>query len=353
MATVDRISAMDDGYQAGDLSLFPVSLDSRATLYQATNNAYTVLKQTLPYNGKVVIVEDASAFPEKGQVRVGPRLGDGEYELIYYDKKVGNTFQYLKRGFAGSQQSFWEANKNYVTNAVVADHHNAIKDATINMEHDLGLYDDPDETSLNGILKWQEQRFLAPRPIFRASILKGPPPLKVRFQNFSTGHIIRWFWDFGDGTTSLEKSPSHTYQLEGQYTVKLNIVTSTGAQGVATKTNYILVSVDETLPFFYVDSINNPYSVETAAAMSSGSPPYNVATATEPKEFWFVDQSDGDIIQRNWVFGDGTSYTQSNPDKHDIKHIFEKPGTYNVTLLLIYANGRAWPISLPEPLTVL
>jgi PKD repeat protein len=344
MTVIDRISSTDSGYQAGDLSVFPISLDDQKILYSATNNTSTLLKQTLPYNGKTIIVEDASVFPASGQVRIGPRLGEGEFELIYYDKKVGNTFQDLKRGFAGSKQNYWAATINYVTNAVVADHHNAIKDAVLNLETDLGVYENPDATSLNGILKHQEQRFLAPRPIFRASSLLGPAPLKVRFQNFSTGDLIRYFWDFGDGGTSLEKSPSHTYDVEGQYTVKLNIITSTGAQGVATKNNYITVDADESTPFFYVDSIDDPYSIETAAGMS---PP------TEPKTFWFVDQSDGDITERNWIFGDGSSETQQDPDKHDVTHRYTSPGEYIVTLLIIFVNGRLKRIELPEPLTVL
>jgi PKD repeat protein len=344
---VDRISSMDDGYKTGDLSVFPLAIDSKEHLYIATNNATAILKHTLPYNGQAVIVDDASAFPPKGQIRVGPRLGDGDFELIYYDKKAGNVFMDLKRGFSGSQQSVWSANINYVTNAVVSDHHMAPRDAIINMEHDLGERVNPEKTSLNGILKWQEERFLAPHPIFRASKLQGAPPFKVRFQNFSTGHIVRYFWDFGDGATSMEKSPMHIYQAEGKYTVKLNIITSTGAQGIANKKEYITVSVDMSDPFFYVDNLNDPYSVETAASRSEG------GTQTAAKDFWFIDQSDGEITERNWLFGDGESYTESNPNIHDVTHRYERPGQYYVTEMIIFANGRLKRVQLPDPITVL
>jgi PKD repeat protein len=342
MAQVDRISAMDEGYKTGDLSVFPAVLDSKDVLYYVSNNSSTILKQTLPYNGQTVIVEDTSGFPEQGVIRIGPSLGDTRFELIYYDKKVGNTFQNLKRGYAGSAQTYWASKLNYVTGPVAADHHNALKDAVINMETDLGISVDPTAESLNGILKQQEVRFLTPRPIFRASALKGPPPFKVRFQNFSTGHIIRFFWDFGDGTTSLEKSPNHTYVNEGTYTVTINVITSTGAQAVVKKTDYITVSTDESEPFFYVDSIDSPYSIRTAAEMS-----------VEPKEFWFVDQSDGDIVERNWIFGDGNTSTQNDPDVHDIKHTYSEPGSYIVTLLLIFVDGRLKRVELPDALTVI
>jgi PKD repeat protein len=339
----EHISTLDDGYQTGMLSVFPQALDDKETLYEATNNSKVVLKHTLGYNAKRIIVEDASGFPPNGIIRLGPDIGiSGEFEMIYYAKRTANTFEDVIRGFAGSRQNFWPAGKTYVSNAVFAEHHNAIKDALLNMEVDCGVRDFPDPESLNGILKAQEIRFLAPKPLFRAFPIKGQPPLKVRFQNFATGHIVRFLWDFGDGGSSLERSPIHTYVSEGFYTVKLNVVTSTGAQGVATKVAYIEVNSDEALPFFYVDSINDPYSMKTATLLS-----------VNPKEFIFVDQSDGDIVQRNWIFGDGQTFTQEDPDKHDITHIYAEPGEYVVSELIQFTNGRLKRVELPEPLIVL
>ena len=326
MAIIDRISSLDDGYVSGDLSLFPESLDDKDVLFEATNNSSIALKQTLTYNGKIIVVEDTSSFPEKGELRIGPTPGEsGEYELVYYNKKTRNTFQELKRGYAGSKTNYWPAVKSWVSNAVVAEHHNAIKDAIINIETDLGVKDFPEEQSLNGILKKQEIRFLAPKPLFRAYPIKGTPSLKVRFQNFTTGHIARFLWDFGDGNT-----------------VKLNVVTTTGAQGVVTKTNYITVDTEESLPFFYVESIDLPYSIE-----------YSNQHSVDPKEFVFVDQTNGDIVQRNWIFGDGETYTEQDPDIHEISHIYSSPGSYIVTELVQFSNGRLKKFQLPEPIVVI
>lgn len=44
----------------------------------------------------------------------------------------------------------------------------------------------------------------------------------VDFQN-SSFWGTKYLWDFGDGTTSSEKDPSHTYALAGVYTVKLTV----------------------------------------------------------------------------------------------------------------------------------
>ncbi len=339
----EQISSLDEGYVTGDLSVFPEALDDYESLYKATNNAKIPLKQTLSFNAKRVIVDDTSLFPVNGIIRIGPDIGlPGDYELIYYGAKTSNTFEDLIRGFEGSQQAHWRSGESFVSNAVFAAHHNAIKDAIINMEVNCGTKEFPEAESLNGILKAQEVRFLAPKPLFRAFPIKGPPSLTVTFQNFSTGHVARYLWDFGDGGTSLEKHPQHTYVNEGIYTVKLNVVTSTGAQGVATKTGYIEVNSDESLPFIYVDTIDDPYSEETADDMS-----------VDPKTFVFVDQSDGDIVQRNWIFGDGTNYTQEDPDIHEITHVYAEPGEYIVTEIIQFANGRLKKVELPEPLVVL
>jgi PKD repeat protein len=346
---VDRISASDTGYSAGDLSVYPTAIDSETTLYKVANNAVATLKQTLSFNGKIVIVDDTTGFPDNGIIRVGPLEGVASApELIYYDSKTSNTFQNLKRGFSGSRQNQWIPDgKTIVTNSVVADTHNAVKDAIINIEQNLGLKTNPDEESLNGILTAQEVRFLTPRPLFRAFPLKGPPSLQVRFQNFTTGHIIRYLWDFGDGGTSLDKSPVHTYFAAGVYTVKLNIITSTGGQGIVTKTDYITVDDDEVPSFFYVDSTSSPYSTQTAAELTTG------GTPTSPKEFLFIDQTDGDIVQRNWIFDDGSNFEQQDPDVHTATHIFATPGEYTVSLLVVFSDGRLKTAKLPGKLTVL
>lgn len=353
-----RISTLDAGYQTGDLSLYPEVIDDVETLYEVSNNASTTLKQSLPYNGKIIIVEDNSAFPNKGLLRLGPKPGEaGQAELIYYGKKSNNTFSELIRGFAGSVQTSWTARKTYASNAVMAEHHNAVKDAILKTQWNIGVKDFPATASLNGILKNLEDRFLAPKPIFRGFPLKGTGPLTVRFQNFSGGDVIRFLWDFGDGSTSVERNPTHTYQTDGFYTVKLNIITSTGAQGVSTKSNYVQVSDELSIPFFYVrqvDPSKPAYSVETANSendrlgLSPGDPGYKV-----PATWQFVDQTDGDVAQRFWVFDDGMSETQLDPDIHIAEHVFEAPGEYEPSLLLVFGNQALRRVFLTEIVTVL
>ncbi len=43
------------------------------------------------------------------------------------------------------------------------------------------------------------------------------------------GMIVSWLWDFGDGTSSSKRNPSHRYKSDGQYLVKLLVTDEEGA----------------------------------------------------------------------------------------------------------------------------
>lgn len=349
---MSRISSLDDTYITGDLSNFSrlprnsldqiKQVDDKDSLYTVANNAETKLRTGLSYNGKIIIVEDASKFPEKGLVRIGSDpVGGGPAELIYYGSKTEDTFKNLIRGFAGSRQNQWPSG-SWATNSVTAEPHNAVKDALINIENKIGTKNNPTEGSLNKRLKSLEARFLAPKASFRAFPKKGKPSLTVTFQNFSEGDILRYFWDFGDGYQSIEKNPTHTYQEIGIYTVKLNVITSTGAQGSTEKSNYIVISEEEGDSYFYINQTEG-ISQETADESSS-----------EPTTFVFTDQTDGEIRQRFWIFGDGSeNVVEDDPDKHEISHVYQKKGEYQPSLLVIFANEKLKRVFLSEKVVVL
>ncbi len=77
--------------------------------------------------------------------------------------------------------------------------------------------------------------------------------LTCNFQNASQ-HSLEWFWEFGDGQTSIEENPIHTYAGSGQYSVTL------------TSTNTICTDVStQTIS---VSSIGIPENDETAFSLS-------------------------------------------------------------------------------------
>ncbi len=69
-----------------------------------------------------------------------------------------------------------------------------------------------------------------------ASVTEGPAPLEVSFTAEVQGTAASYTWDFGDGTTSTEANPRHTFTTEGTYTVKLVVTGSDGTTASAEKT---------------------------------------------------------------------------------------------------------------------
>jgi PKD repeat protein len=82
----------------------------------------------------------------------------------------------------------------------------------------------------------------APVASFTANPTTGTSPLQVQFTDQSTGTISSWSWNFGDGSTSSEKDPVHTYAQAGDYTVSLTV---SGAGGNDTETMTNLIHVDQ------------------------------------------------------------------------------------------------------------
>jgi|GEM_PF-1841684 len=79
-----------------------------------------------------------------------------------------------------------------------------------------------------------------PTADFAANVTSGPVPLVVQFTDLSTGDPTSWLWSFGDGATSTEQHPTHTYRLPGTYTVNLTASNSAGSDEKSV-TDYITV----------------------------------------------------------------------------------------------------------------
>ncbi|MFT3678942.1 MAG: PKD domain-containing protein [Ferruginibacter sp.] len=67
-------------------------------------------------------------------------------------------------------------------------------------------------------------------------------PAVIEFQNLSTGTgALEYEWTFGDGNTSTEKNPSHTYATRGSYDVQLIVKNSSGCSDTLLKKHAITV----------------------------------------------------------------------------------------------------------------
>ena len=57
--------------------------------------------------------------------------------------------------------------------------------------------------------------------------------------NDPDGDIVSYSWDFGDGNTSTNENPIHTYDTIGEYDVSLTVTDNLGAQGVSNAKAFI------------------------------------------------------------------------------------------------------------------
>jgi PKD repeat protein len=128
------------------------------------------------------------------------------------------------------------------------------------------------------------------------------------FVNTSTGGSS-WMWDFGDGNTSTQQNPTHSYSLPGFYTVKLIATNSNGCSDIEIIPQCIQVYPEPSVSF----SVN-----DTTACSPSQAFAFNTAT---PGSYW-------------WSFGDGNNSSQQNPS-----HAYSNPGNYNVSLVVTNSFG--------------
>ena len=63
----------------------------------------------------------------------------------------------------------------------------------------------------------------------------------IQFSDASTGPVGWWSWDFGDGLSSMEQNPRHTYSSAGLYDVSLTILDASGVPLTELKPGYVRV----------------------------------------------------------------------------------------------------------------
>ena len=122
------------------------------------------------------------------------------------------------------------------------------------------------------------------------------------------GDIDFYYWNFDDGRTSNQMVKEHTYTESGIFNVSLKLIDNLN---------------DISTTYYTIEVINSLPNVVFTITPDSG----NTLT-----EFEFTDSStdsDGEIEEWLWNFGDGNSSNERNPT-----HYFSFPGYYNITLLL-------------------
>jgi outer membrane protein OmpA-like peptidoglycan-associated protein len=146
--------------------------------------------------------------------------------------------------------------------------------------------------------------------------MSGNPPFEVKFEGSVSGGCspFTYNWDFGDGGTSTDREPRHTYQTAGNFTVRLTVTDSKGNQCEES-----VSSIKIGCPPMTSKATANPASgpipltVQFSATSSGGCPPNSYS----------------------WDFGDGGSSSEQNPS-----HTIEQVGNYTARLTVTDSKGN-------------
>ncbi len=150
-------------------------------------------------------------------------------------------------------------------------------------------------------------------PCVSAFMMTSPSynPLQVHFIPISSGKINFYYWQFGDGKTSFEVSPIHTYSDTGTFKVCLIVGNSIWPQYCYdTACQELVIKISRCKADFGYEQ-NSVY----------------------PLKFSFVNQSIGVLNQFIWDFGDGDTSHAIEPI-----HSFSAPGDYEVKLKVSNLN---------------
>jgi len=174
-----------------------------------------------------------------------------------------------------------------------------------------------DDTSYDTITKQISISNIEPVANFTFSPSNPDTSQTIMFNDTSTdpdGSIVSWFWDFGDGNTSLTQNTTHSYADNGSFLVTLQIQDNDGA-------------IDSTSEIITISNLG-PIAQFSFVPLSPSS----------DQIIEFTDEStdsDGTIVNWTWDFDDGTIGYEQNPN-----HQYTNNGLYNVTLLVTDDDGR-------------
>jgi len=158
----------------------------------------------------------------------------------------------------------------------------------------------------------------SPQPI---DIFHNNPcrPYVVTFST-TTPDITACTWDFGDGNSSTDLQPVHTYQQAGTYYVTLNLIIGEGC----------LATISDTVTVGY----SSPISINPTAVC-----------ANTPANFSVINASNFSAV--TWIFGDGQTSVQFTTS-----HTYTDTGRYSVRLITTDLNGCVDTFQFQNPLLV-
>ena len=173
---------------------------------------------------------------------------------------------------------------------------------------------------------------------FSPSKTSGVFPLEVDFVDRSTGNVTSWAWDFGDGSSSTEQNPTHTFADAGRYSISLTVDDGTN-NSITTKNNLIwATAVQDTL---YEEGFEStPYGRADFMGRDTYSwTIFNQNNDADTFGWWYYLAGNGAAEGSHWMAGLGMAGA-GNADDWVVSPILHlRPGTDNI--LSFYTNMNA------------
>ena len=138
-----------------------------------------------------------------------------------------------------------------------------------------------------------------------SSGLYGCPGLTIKFKSYPEGELTDYQWSFGDGGSSTDAEPEHSFANPGFYNIKLRYKTAGGCEDSVTYNSYVRVY-----------SKPKPNFESLSGLTICGNTPVQFKDLTDTATRWY------------WNFGDGTVSYDKNPI-----HSYGREGQFTVTLI--------------------
>jgi PKD repeat protein len=145
--------------------------------------------------------------------------------------------------------------------------------------------------------------FAEPTAAFTTTQTTWAAPYNISFTDKSTGTLFAYNWDFGDGSTSTDQSPVHSFAAAGKYNVTLQVIG------------------------FGENTITKVLTVAASKPSTMKAPVAAFTTSISGKNVKFTDKSTNSPTSYIWDFGDKCTSKDKNPT-----HKYSKAGKYKVTL---------------------
>lgn len=121
---------------------------------------------------------------------------------------------------------------------------------------------------------------------------------EVQFTDASTpaSDIKTWAWDFGDGNTSTEQNPTHTYATAGTYTVTLTVTSDKGTDSATGEhTVEVVAPLTGTITGICYQNPDVPAPDQTVELFVDGSPFDTQVSDSGDASYTFLNVPAGEI----------------------------------------------------------